>query len=247
MEKGLLESERLHYNELRGMSEDSKCEQIEHSFLIQFIFDMMSLDGKCKLTKEEIAHLIDKKIIVSTLSEREQKEVLNLVSAYEFIKKLTIQRRRMSEELLKDIHEILFDGILQGGRYRNVNLQLSNSRHQPPDYVKVYDRMKKYFFDLERFRGTTVEKAAFAHAGLSKIHPFIEGNQRLARLIMNYYLLFDGYIALTIEETEKNEYMKSIDTFKEEKDLESLISFLIKKLLERYNDLIDVLESTYEV
>ncbi|NLK12243.1 MAG: Fic family protein [Candidatus Phytoplasma sp.] len=243
MEKDLLEVERLHYNELRANSDSKKCLDIEFQFLVDFVYDSINLEKTSQMSREEVENLIKKEIIVSKYSEREQKEIINLAKAYQWIEKLVIQRRKLTEEILKDLHDMLLKGISPGGSYRGVNIQLENSRHQPPNYIKVYDRMKKYFFDIERFRGTTVQKAAFAHASISKIHPFLEGNQKIARLVMNYYLLLDGYIPITIPKKESILYKTSIDVFKEEKNLDAFSGYLSKIILERYDTLINQLEN----
>lgn len=243
MEKDLLEVERLHYNELRGSSDQSICQKLDFEFLVDFVYDSINLEKTSQMDKESIRNLLTKEIIVSKYSEREQKEVLNLAKAYRNIEKIVTQRKKITEDIIKDLHDTLFEGIMPGGSYRNLNIQLADSRHQPPNYIKVYDRMKKCFFDLERFRGTAVQKAAFAHANISKIHPFIEGNQRIARLVMNYFLLFDGYIPITIPKREAILYKTSIDVFKEEKNLDAFSGYLSKIILERYDTLIEYLET----
>ena len=99
--------------------------------------------------------------------------------------------------MLKDLHELLVDGIFQGGVYRNVNIQIIGATHQPPDYVKVYDRMAKVFRNLADFEGTPIERAVYINAAISKIHPFLDANGRVARLLMNYYLIKAGYLPVS--------------------------------------------------
>ena len=57
--------------------------------------------------------------------------------------KLVSSRKVLTEDILKDLHEMLVSGIFLGGQYRKVNIQIKHSMHQPPDYVKVYDRMAR--------------------------------------------------------------------------------------------------------
>ena len=72
-----------------------------------------------------------------------KRKFLNHVRAYDLIAKWAKEGTNLTEELVKDLHEVLVKDIFQGGVYRNVNIQIKGASHQPPDYIKVYDRMKK--------------------------------------------------------------------------------------------------------
>lgn len=238
----MLEIDKLHLIELRSSLNQEKYEEIRKEFIARYTYESVTIDGKNTMTFDDVKHLLDKQIIISSHSEREQKEILNHAKAYEYIEKLVYQRKKLDEEVLKDIHEILVDGIFAGGRYRHVNVQIQGSMHQPPDYIKVYDRMNKYFFDLTIYKGPVVQKAALAHAGLFKIYPFLEGNGRLARLIANYILLDAGYIAVSIPIADRKNYLGYIDSFKVEKILMPFTDYIETILLKEYERQIDLLE-----
>ncbi|WP_025725161.1 Fic family protein [Acholeplasma granularum] len=243
MDKDLLEVDKLHFNELRDHVEVDKFERLMKEFIYQFTYDSITIEGKNALSQSDVKNLLCKKVIVTQLPEREQKEALNYQKAFEHTFKLVTSRKPLSEDILKDLHEILVEGIFLGGQYRKVNIQIKDSMHQPPDYVKVYDRMAKFFYDLEHFKGSTVQKACFAHAQIFKIYPFLEGNGRLARLILNYILLYEGYMPLSVPVSLKDEYLEHIDTFKEEKDLAPFVGFIKKLLLDAYETYIYALEN----
>lgn len=243
MNYDLLEVDKLHFNELREQVGQVKFKELLDDFIARFSFESITIDGKNHLTKDEVDNLLKKQVVTSGLSEREQKEALNNKKAFEHAFKLVMSRRKLDEEILKDLHEILVEGIFVGGQYRKVNVQIKNSMHQPPDYVKVYDRMAKFFYDLEHFSGTTVQKASFAHAQILKIYPFLEGNGRLARLISNYILMYDGYMPLSIPIKDANQYFEAIDSFKVDKDLRPFANYVYKALLDQYENYISWLEN----
>jgi len=243
MDLDLLEVDKVHFNELREHVDPQKFMDIIKNFLFKFTYDSITIEGKNALSQEDVKNLLFKKIIVTQLPEREQKEALNYQKAFEHILKLVSSRKVLTEDILKDLHEMLVSGIFLGGQYRKVNIQIKDSMHQPPDYVKVYDRMAKFFYDLDNFKGTTIQRACFAHAQIFKIYPFLEGNGRLARLVLNYILLYDGYMPVSIPLSEKENYLNHIDTFKEEKDLSPFVGFIQKLLLEAYETYIEQLEN----
>ncbi|VEU82742.1 Fic family protein [Acholeplasma hippikon] len=243
MHQDILEVDKLHFNELREHVGEEKFFILLNEFVKKFTYESITIEGKNALSQEDVYNLLEKEVIVTQLPEREQKEALNYKKAFAHVFKLVISRRRLNEDILKDLHEILVEGIFVGGQYRKVNIQIKNSMHQPPDYVKVYDRMAKFFYDLEHFKGTAVQKGAFAHAQIFKIYPFLEGNGRLARLVLNYIIMFDGYMPISIPLSDKEIYLQSIDTFKVEKDLSPFVDYLYQLLVNSYEQYIETLES----
>lgn len=240
MHKELLEVEKKCYLEVLKQTDSATLEKLDDDFKIKYAYDTVYLSGDNTITLEE-AYNLDKVSLQQRLSEREQKEFLNHIKAYEFIL-ASLKTTKVSEDFIKDIHQILLEDILPGGLYRQVNVRLVGL-HQPPDYIKVYDRMKKMIDHLnDNFEGGAIEKAAFIVLTISKIYPFITGNGRLGRLLMNYYLLQDGYVAISIDKAHRELYYEAIDDFKVNKTMEKMI-FLIKKiLLDRYNELTNKLE-----
>jgi fido (protein-threonine AMPylation protein) len=243
MDKDLLELERKHLSQLILETDEEKFEKVCESFLIVYTYDAVGMEGKNKIPYEDLKRLLKTKSLLD-YSEREQKEILNHVLAYEFIIKEAKANKPLDEEKLKDIHEILVEDIFQGGVYRNVNVQIKGGMHQPPDYVKVYDRMSKYFRALEEFEGTVLEKAVFAHASLAKIHPFLDGNGRLARLVMNYILIQNNYLPVSIPIDLSSEYIEHLETFKVEKNLNPLVDFVKSLLIKRYQEVSKKLEES---
>src|SRR5690606_4718704 len=243
MEKDLLEVDKFHFNELRDEVGEDKVQELMKNFVTTFTYESITIEGKNGITKDKVAELLSSEVLIDSLPEREQKEALNYAKAFQYVQRLVMQRKKMDEEVIKDLHEMIMEGIVQGGRYRQVNVRLKDSMHQPPDYMKVYDRMAKFVYDLDHFRGSTVQKAAFAHASILKIHPFLDGNGRLARLLLNFHLMFDGYMPVSIPLTEKEIYRQSLDTFKVEKDLSPFADYIYKQLLNAYESYINALEN----
>ncbi len=240
MERGLLEAEKKHL--LIALNEASKEEvqKIESAFELEQACAAIGFEGKNHITKAEVAKLIKTRQLLDR-SEREQKEVLNHVKAFEFIQKAVSEKQPLTEDFVKDLHQIILEDIMNGGLYRQVNIQLMGSTHQPPDHVKVYDRMKKFFMNLEEFKGDAIERACYVHLSISKIHPFVDGNGRLARLLMNFVLMQNDYLPISISHDHIKEYFAALDTFKEQKDMTKMIDLVSALLLKRYNDVNQIL------
>ena len=196
------------------------------------------MQGHNRIPYEDVKRLSQAKALLE-YSEREQKEMLNHLEAFEFVKKEAKAGVPFTEEKLKDIHEILVEGIFQGGVYRNVNISIFGASHQPPDHVKVYDRMSKFFRNIEHFQGDVLEKATYAHASIAKIHPFVDANGRLAKLVLNYFLMMSDYLPISIPLEMREEYIARLELFKSEKDLKFIQKngFCINCTVDREHDL----------
>lgn len=242
MNNELLAVQRNNYlNLLKDVSED-KILEVQREFILKYTCDAVGMEGINHIPLEEVKRLLKNKTIAD-YSERDQKEVLNHVRAYDLIAKWAKEGTNLTEELVKDLHEVLVKDIFQGGVYRNVNIQIKGASHQPPDYIKVYDRMKKHYDRLDEFKGTDIEKAVYAHASIAKIHPFFDGNGRLARLILNYYLLKAGYLPISIPKSLRETYISKLEIFKAEKNLEPLTKFFEGLILARYEEVLQAIDN----
>ncbi len=241
MEKDLLEVERQHLSNVVKECELKQIEEAEKKFELIYTYDAVGMEGHNRIPYEDVKRLSHAKALLE-YSEREQKEILNHLKAFEYVKKEAKENKPFNEEKLKDIHEILVEGIFQGGVYRNVNINIFGASHQPPDYVKVYDRMSKFFINIDNFEGTVLERATYAHASIAKIHPFVDANGRLAKLALNYFLIQGDYLPLSIPLEMREIYIERLESFKSDKDLKPLTEFFRTLLIKQYEEVLKELD-----
>jgi Fic family protein len=240
MEKDLLEVERKHLSNVMKECDEKQIKDMEEKFALTYTYDAVGM-GENRIPYEDVKRLSQAKALLE-YSEREQKEILNHLKAYSFVQNEAREAYIFDEEKLKDIHEILVEGIFQGGCYRNVNINIFGASHQPPDHVKVYDRMAKFFKNLNQFVGTPLEKATYAHASIAKIHPFVDANGRLAKLVLNYFLLKHDLLPISIPLELRETYIAKLEIFKAEKDLKPLHDFFKDLLMKRYEEVLKELD-----
>ncbi len=240
MEKDLLEVQVKHLSNVLKECDSKQAEEADRKFALTYTCDAVAMCDK-QMSLEDVEH-ISKTKVLPDFSERVQKEILNHLKAYEYVKKEVHDNRPFSEEFIKDIHEILVDGIFPGGFYRNVNISIFGAAHQPPDHIKVYARMSRFFNTVDQFDGTDLEKATYAHASIAKIHPFVDANGRVAKLVLNYFLIKYDYLPISIPLDLMDEYIKNLEIFKVEKNLKPLTQFFRLILLKRYDDVLSFLD-----
>ena len=179
------------------------------------------------------------------IDETLKRNVYNHYRAYEMLLDHIAENgtKELTEDFLKDLHARLTKRILDnGGMYRNVNITINGSMHTPCDYVKLYDRMKKYINDVNYNEKEDFEAIAYAHLQLAKLHPFLDGNGRLARLVLNYFLIKYGYAPVSIPAKRRLEYFDMLEEFKVNKNPVPFENF-VKELVEKeYDRMIEMIQ-----
>lgn len=186
---------------------DAQVRKLEEALFVEYTYDSNRIEGNT-LTLQETALVIQKGITVAGKNLREHLEAINHYEAILFIKSIVEKKELFNERSLKDIHALVLHGIdaENAGRYRTLNVRIAGSRHVPPDALKVQELMDSYFtfYDTELPRMHPVLLAAHLHEKLVTIHPFIDGNGRTARLVMNLILLQHGYTIVNITGDNEN-------------------------------------------
>ena len=191
---------RNELNKYRPLSA-AQLQKLEEALFVEYTYESNRIEGST-LTLAETALIIQKGITVSGKSLREHLEAINHYEAIGFIKSIAEKNEPLNERTVKDIHALVLRGIdtENAGRYRNVNVRIAGSRHIPADALKVQELMDDYFGFYEKQKEIIhpVLMSAYMHEKLVTIHPFIDGNGRTSRLIMNLILLQHGYTLANI-------------------------------------------------
>lgn len=208
--------------DLSGMhSEASK--KITIDFLIDFIYNSISFETSV-VSKEEVTRIINGDL--ANLEKNKITIVNNNLNGFMFMVNLLEKKEAFTENILKDLHEIIMKDLGVGGLYRNVDISVMGSNHTPPSHIKVYDRMKKYFDTINSPTDNLEEQIAFSHLQLMKIHPFLDGNGRCARIVLNYELLKNNFNPIVLDYSKKEEYFTCLEEFKVNKNIRPFINFI---------------------
>ncbi len=145
------------------------------------------------------------------------------------------------------IHNLILRGIHpeDTGRYRKVQVMIKGSAHMPPQPFLVAKEMEDYFiwYETNKNKLHPIVLAAEMHERLVTIHPFIDGNGRTSRLVMNLILLQHGYVIANIKGDYENRmhYYQALETAQTQNNKEEFILFVAqmeKESLERYLEII---------
>ena len=174
---------------------------------------------------------------------REHLEAINHNEAIDYVKDLVLRKVKIKEREVLMIHNLILRGIMpeNAGKYRSVQVMIKGSAHMPPQPFLVMKKMEEYFewYSTNKNLLHPVVLAAEMHERLVTIHPFIDGNGRTARLIMNLILLSNGFVIANIkgDNATRMDYYAALEKVQTQNDKEAFLTFIAKvekECLKRY-------------
>lgn len=220
--------------------------RIAQALELEYTFESNRIEGNT-MTLRETDLVINEGLTISGKSMREHLEAINHQEAIAFIKDLMNKNTALIEREVLSIHNLILRGIHpeDAGRYRKVQVMIKGSAHMPPQPFLVAKEMEDYFiwYETNKKKLHPIVLAAEMHERLVTIHPFIDGNGRTSRLVMNLILLQNGYVIANIKgdyET-KMSYYQALETAQTQNNKEDFILFVAqmeKESLERYLEII---------
>ena len=194
----------------------AQLSNLQEAFDTEYTYESNRIEGNA-LTLMETDLVIHKGMTIEGKPLKDHFEAVNHLNAIEYIREVVGSRLAFDKKILLDIHALILQGIdrANAGAYRRVNVRISGSRHVCPAYEKVPDKMDEYFAWCEAHKDVVhpVRLAAEMHEKLVSIHPFVDGNGRTARLVMNLILLQNGYPITVIASDRKKraDYYDSLE------------------------------------
>jgi len=217
-------------------------ESYRQAFDIEYTHNSTAIEGNT-LSLIEAKVVLEDGISIGGKSLREIYEVVNHNKAFQYVRQCIRAQRLLDEKTVKDIHELLMDNIMPGGIYRNVDVYISGAKHTPPIPNEMYRQVKNFYADLtwKGFEYNPIELAAWTHAEFVKIHPFTDGNGRTSRLIMNYQLMANGFLPVSIAKENRLTYFDALESYAVDENLHpfaDMIAALEDLQLDRYLDML---------
>ncbi|ADJ66231.1 Fic family protein [Herbaspirillum seropedicae] len=183
-------------------------------------------------------------ITVGGKSLREHFEAINHRDAILLVEQIVAGNEPLSEAHIKDIHSLVLKGIDadEAGRYRRENVVIAGASTTPPDFLHLNDEMRALLAWYQQAGGLhAVERAAQLHTRFVKIHPFVDGNGRTGRLLLNLELMKSGYPPAVIRKEDRLAYYDALDEACVSGDHAAIIALVaesVQRSLRLYLDLL---------
>ncbi len=186
-------------------------QRLREQLMVEWIYNSNAIEGST-LTLRETQLILETGLTIGGKSLREHFEVINHRDAIRYVESLVAEDAPITPQIVRELHHLVLKGIddENAGQYRSLAVRIAGSSHQPPRAWEAPARMQDWSAWLNGAATALhpVERAAMAHHRLVAIHPFIDGNGRTARLVMNLLLMKDGYPPTVIRQENRRQYYK---------------------------------------
>lgn len=193
-----------------------QLEKMKEYFNVAYTYESNRIEGNT-LTLQETHLVVNEGITIGGKSMREHLEAINHAEAVEYLEKLASDKAELYKRSLLDLHYLVLKGIDRdnAGKYRSVPVRITGSKHVPPQPYLIEKMMEDYFLHYQNQRNVLhpVLLAAELHERLVSIHPFVDGNGRTSRLIMNLILVSNGYTIANLkgDNTSRLAYYRALE------------------------------------
>jgi len=209
----------------------SIIDRLHSQLTIEWTYNSNAIEGNT-LTLKETRMVLEDGLTIGKKPFKDHLEAINHKECILFVEELAKKNKKLTEQNIKEIHAIILKEIdpQYAGRYRDIQVRITGSSHTPPDPVHLHELMQ--VFTKNRLKNTKlhpVVQSALAHFDLVTIHPFVDGNGRTARLLMNLILLKHGYFPAIILKNDRQKYYDVLEKGRNNK-IEDFIFFICRTL-----------------
>lgn len=203
------------YNARRPLNK-IQLQKMYDYFITAYTYDSNKIEGNT-LTLQETELVVNQGLTISGKSMTEHLEAINHADAAKFIIELVRNKEEFSKKILLELHSLILRGIDRkyAGRWRDVPVKISGSSHEPPQPYLLDKLMEDYFihYHSQKLNLHPIILATEMHERLVSIHPFIDGNGRTSRLVMNLILLQHGFTIANLKGDNKSKlrYYKALE------------------------------------
>ncbi len=194
-------------NSLRPLPADA-VKKLNEEMRLLHTYHSNAIEGNT-LTLPETKLVLEEGITIGGKSLREHLEATNNARAFDLMESIAKKKKTIDHVAIQQIHEVVTAGIIENaGKYRTKNVRITGAAKTPPDWSKVTRLMDELIENIAQYKRHPVEAAALLHHGFVRIHPFIDGNGRVARLLTNLYLIARGYPPIVLKIEDRGKYYR---------------------------------------
>jgi Fic family protein len=205
-----IEGKKRELDTLRPLSAEL-VRKLDEQFTVEWTFNSNAIEGNT-LTLQETDLVINRGLTIGNKTLKEHFEAINHKAGIRYVSEFVKKKKELDENTILEIHKIILRDINEpgAGRYRKENVMILGAVHIPPRALKIPKLMSEFMQRYYEYKTKlpAVQLAAWVHYQIVYIHPFIDGNGRAARLLMNLILLQRGYPPAVILNIDRKKYYR---------------------------------------
>ena len=219
---------------------DTELKRLREEFMIENTYNSNAIEGNT-LTLRETALILQEGVTIAQKPIKEHLEAIGHKDAFEYVVTLADTHSPLTERVIKDIHSlILMNDANNKGVHRSVPVRILGANHTPPQPYLVPVQMEQLIADYETMKREkhVIEAIAEFHLRFEGIHPFIDGNGRTGRLVLNLELMKAGLLPVNVKFADRALYYSCFDEYySDQRSADPMIELISKyesEELQRY-------------
>lgn len=233
--------EKLEILKKRRPLTEGELERLNEEFLVEFTYNSNAIEGNTLTLRE--TDMVLRGLTIDQKSFKEHMEVIGHKEAFDYVGQLVSENAPISEKIIKDIHYfVLADKKDDRGVYRRVPVRIMGAAHEPVQPYLIVPKMEEL---LERYKSSEediVTKMARFHIEFEGIHPFIDGNGRTGRLLVNLELMKAGFPPIDIKFTDRLKYYQAFDEYYVNDNISAMADMFARYINQRLDLYLSILD-----
>ena len=221
----------------------AEVEAIKEVFLVEHTYNSNAIEGNT-LTLQETA-LVLQGVTIDKKPLKDHLEAVGYKEAFQYIEELAKQDKDLSEYDIKSIHNLVLANRPEDrGTFRRVNVRIAGALTNPVQPYLIEPKIEELLNNYKVWSETMhiVERVAIFHLQFESIHPFIDGNGRTGRLIMNLQLIKEGLPAINIKFADRRKYYDAFDEYSRTGSTEAMINLVGEAVISRLREMIEMIK-----
>lgn len=219
-----------------------EMKRLLEEFAVLNTYNSNAIEGST-LTLRETALILQEGITIAERPLKEHLEAIGHKDAFDFVVELSQEKKPLSLYDIKMIHSlVLMNDRLNAGVFRRVPVMIMGASHKPPQPYEIEQLMTKLVDDYNHNDVDFFDRVARFHLDFERIHPYIDGNGRTGRLVLNLELLKGGYYPVDIKCTDKRRYYDAFEDYHITSSIESMKTLLVEYELNELEEYVAIVE-----
>ena len=233
--------EKLEILKKRRPLTEGELERLNEEFLVEFTYNSNAIEGNTLTLRE--TDMVLRGLPIDQKSFKEHMEVIGHKEAFDYVRQLVSENVPISEKIIKDIHYfVLADKKDDRGVYRRVPVRIMGAAHEPVQPYLIFPKMEELLKRYKSSEEDIVTKMARFHIEFEGIHPFIDGNGRTGRLLVNLELMKAGFPPIDIKFTDRLKYYQAFDEYYVNDNISAMADMFARYINQRLDLYLSILD-----
>ena len=217
-----------------------ELKRLQEEFLVEFTYNSTAIEGNT-LSLRETA-LVLEGITIDKKPLKDHLEAVGHRDAFLYVEQLVTDKVKLTESVIRAIHSlVLMDRPDDKGVYRRIPVTIMGAYHEPPQPYLVSVQMEQLVAGQKETKRHPVEDAAMFHLNFEGVHPFIDGNGRTGRLILNLMLMQQGYPPIDVKFADRSRYYACFDSYYRDNTAAPMVELVAEYLEQRLGRYLEIL------